>query len=169
MRYLAIILFSSLSLLMAKPSSLSVGMHESLGFFGFISQNHEISIERWENGKNHLYLVGGFFILPFTGGTGISWKHYFNSSKVSPFSTLSMFGIYVIPFCQAEGADCDIGTDMLLSSSLGLDLDLIELKRLDLNVQFGVLSMYSMGKNEIYESPSDKPSIWPIMNIKFGF
>ena len=168
MRRSLFILFFLSSLALLRPGHVSFGMHESLGIFGLIAINSEINIEKWDKKKNHLYLVGGVMGIPIIGGSGITWKRYFNSSRLSPFSTLSILGIYLLPICQTCGDNCKVKTDLLVSSSLGLDLNIIKLKKSNLNIQFGVLSMYSIGNKETFDSPSDKPSIWPIINFKFG-
>ena len=77
-----IFIFINLSLLTAslKFDSVKVGIPESLGVFGLISVDFEISSISKEN--DVFYFTLGTFPLPIFGGAGLTYKKYFNSNQM---------------------------------------------------------------------------------------
>ena len=151
---------------MAKPSSLVVGMSETMGIFGMINANYDI--DAWSNDSDHYFITMGVFPIPVIGGAGIAWKHYFNSSRITPFSSVSMSGTYILSWCQSDRCDNPAKLAMILTAALGYDFYLIKSDRLNLHLQLGVLSQYGLGNLEFFESPSDIPEMWPVINLKIG-
>ena len=131
MIYLLILLICFLSFLIAKPSSLVIGMSETMGIFGMINANYDI--DAWSNDSDHYFITAGVYPIPFSGGAGIAWKHYFNDSRVSPFSSLTGFGTYMLPV-MCSGDHCKTKFGIIVSASLGYDFYIInktvEIRRL---------------------------------------
>ena len=167
MRYIVILLICFLSFIMAKPSSLVIGMSETMGVFGMINANYDI--DAWSNDSDHYFITAGVFPIPFIGGAGFGWKHYYNSTRVSPFSSLTGFGTYALPAMCSTG-NCRTKFGLIASASLGYDFYLIKSDRLNLHLhlQLGVLSQYDIANLEFFESPSNIPEIWPVINLKLG-
>ena len=165
MIYLIILLICFLSFLQAKPSSVSIGMSETLGVFGMLNANYDVKGR--SNDSDHYFVTAGIFPIPFIGGAGFGWKHYFNASRISPFSSLAGFGTYVLPaMCSTDNCKTKFG--LIVSASLGYDFYLIKSDRLNLHLQLGVLSQYDLINWELFESPSNIPEIWPVINLKLG-
>ena len=154
-----------LSFLIAKPSSLVIGMSETMGVFGMINANY--NIDAWSNDSDHYFITTGVYPIPFIGGAGLGWKHYYNSNRVSPFSSLTGFGAYMLPV-MCSGDHCKTKFGIIASASLGYDFYFIKSDRLNLHLQLGVLSQYDLANLEFFESPSNIPEIWPVINLKFG-
>mgnify|MGYP001245388449 CR=1 FL=1 len=155
-----------LSFLIAKPSSLVIGMSETMGIFGMINANYYI--DEWSDSKNHYFITVGTFPIPLMGGAGIGWKRYFNSSRITPFTSATMSGTYILGWCQTDNCDNAAKLGIILTGALGYDFHFIQSNRLNMHLQLGVLSQYDLANQGFFESPSDKPSIWPAINIKFG-
>jgi len=167
MRYSVVLLTCFLSCLPAKPSSVSVGMSETMGVFGVINANYDLQLEGWSSDSNHYFLTAGVFPIPFLGGAGFGWRHSFASSRVSPFSSLTGFGTYALPVMCSTG-NCKTKLGVIASASLGYDFYLIKSERLNIHLQLGVLTQFDIVNMEFFESPSDKPEIWPVFNLKIG-
>ena len=136
-----------------------------MGMFGMINANYDI--DAWSNDSDHYFITTGVYPIPFIGGAGIAWKHYFNDSRVSPFSSLTGFGTYMLPV-MCSGDHCKTKFGMIASASLGYDFYIIKSDRLNLHLQLGVLSQYGLANLEFFESPSDIPEMWPVINLKLG-
>ena len=167
MRYLTIILFFSLSFSMPKPSSFLVGMSETMGLFGMINANYDI--DKWSNERNHYVITVGVFPIPILGGIGIAWKRHFKSSRITPFTSASVSRTYMLGWCQTDNCDNSAELGIMLTGALGYNFHFIQSNRLNMHLQLGVLSQYDLANQDFFESPSDKPSIWPVINLKFGF
>ena len=166
MRRIAILLIFFLSFLMAKPSSLVIGMSETMGIFGMINANY--NIDAWGNDSDHYFITAGVFPIPLIGGAGVAWKRYFNSSRIRPFSSMAITGTYILGWCQTDNCDNSAKLGMIITAALGYDFYLIKSDRLNLHLQLGVLSQYGLGNLEFFESPSDIPEMWPVINLKLG-
>ena len=166
MRYSFIILTFFLSFLIAKPSSLVIGMSETMGIFGIINANYDI--DKWSNERNHYFITVGILPIPIWGGIGIAWKRYFNSSRITPFTSASISRTYILGWCQTDNCDNSPELGIMLSGALGYDFHFIQSNRFNMHLQLGVLSQYNLVDWEFFESPSDIPEIWPVINIKFG-
>ena len=128
--------------------------------------NASYDIDKWSSESDRFFVTAGAFIIPFFGGAGLGWKHYFNSSRAKPFLSASAFGTYFLPvMCSTD--DCHPRFGMIAGGSAGYDFHLIESDRLNLHLQLGVLSQYDLIDLKVWESPSDIPEIWPIKNVKF--
>ena len=138
-----------------------------MGIYGFFNGNYNLDIDGWTNNSNHCFITVGTFLIPFIGGAGFGWKHHFSPSRISLFTSTSGFGVYMLPaMCSTN--NCHTKYDFLVSGALGLDIYVIKTKRINLHLQLGILSQYSLGGIAIDESPSNIPAIWPVINIKFG-
>ena len=166
MKYPFIVLSFFLSFLLAKPSSLVIGMSETMGMFGMINLNYDI--DKWSDSKNHYFITAGVFPIPLFGGAGIAWKRYFNSSRITPFTSASVTGTYILSWCQTDNCDNPAQLGLMLTGALGYDFYLIKSDKINIHLQLGVLSQYDFINKGIFESPSDKPGIWPVINLKFG-
>ena len=141
-------------------------MSESLGFFGMINANY--IIDNWSNELNHYSITAGGFLIPVIGGFGLNYKRYYNTSKMSPFISLTVFSAYALPVMCATDNCKPITLIPYLSGSLGIDFNVIKIRQRNIHIQIGIMSLYSIIEGEIFESPSDKPTIWPVANIKLS-
>ena len=130
-----------------------------MGVYGFLNANYYLE------DLEPFFITAGTFAIPSIGGVGLGWKQNYNRSKFSIFNSLSTVGIYILPtLCSTD--NCDTKFDMLLSASAGIEMAVLKRKKFDLYFQFGIISQYSIFNQVIDESPSDIPSIWPIINLK---
>ena len=164
MRHAILILIFCVSSLGAKPSSLVIGMSEKMGLFGMINASYDLPGLSKDQYKFSVE-IGSIMI---AGGAGISWKRYFNSSRITPFSSASVTGTYILSWCQTDNCDNPAQLGLMLTGALGYDFYLIKSDRMNIHLQLGVLSQYDFINKGIFESPSDKPEIWPVINLKFG-
>ena len=148
-----------------KSTSKSIGFtSETMGIFGMINANYDI--DAWGGDSDRFFVTVGSFIIPIFGGAGLGWKHYFNSSRAAPFLSASAFGTYFLPvMCSTD--DCHPRIGMIAGGSAGYDFHLIKSNRLNMHLQLGLLSQYDLINLKVWESPSDIPELWPIVNIKF--
>ena len=163
-----IVLFTTLSMLSAnlKFESIKFGMSESLGIFGIYNVDYKI-----EKFSNNLYLTYGFFVFPIFGGAGLTYKKYITNAKPDPKSkrsanlylTSTIFKYYALALHGDNIASGTIGT-----IGAGLDLLLFQRKKNKIHIQAGFISQYNFTEKDFFESPSDKPAIWPSLNIKFS-
>ena len=154
-----LILNISILLSFPKPDNISIGMSETMGIYGFLNANYNIKdIEPF-------FVTAGTFIIPTIGGIGLGWKHNYNQSRFSFFTSASILGIYILPaLCSTD--NCNTKFDMLLSASAGLDISILRKKHFEYRFNFGIISQYSLFGQVIDESPSDIPEIWPVINMK---
>ena len=150
-----------LSSLDGYTKSTSIGISESMGIFGMISRENKFSND------SDFFMTRGVFLIPFMGGWGVGWKHYFSSSKVKPYAALSMFATYSIGWCQTDNCDAPVKLGAMLSASVGYDFLVIKSEKFNLHMQLGVLSQLDLVEMKVFESSSDKPEIWPVVNLKF--
>ena len=141
------------------PDNYSIGMSETMGIYGFINANYQIKeIEPF-------FVTVGTFIIPTTGGLGLAWKRNYGKSRFSFFTSASVLGIYVLPIsCSTD--NCSAGTDIMLSASAGLNINIFKRKHFDLYANLGVIKQHSLFDRSIDESPSDIPGIWPVINME---
>ena len=133
----------------------SIGMSETMGFYGFFNRNFDIN-------EKVFITVGTSAII---GGAGIGYKHYFNDSRLTPFVSTAAFGAYTIPMmCGTD--DCDIPVDIIISGATGIDLHAIKTNKFNMHLQVGLMTLYSFG-DALADSPSNIPELWPIINLKF--
>ncbi len=158
-----IILILFINPIRADISSISVGMSETLGIYGGVTVN----LNRIGSTSRDQYFMTLGTSLFFLGGAGLGWKHYFSSSRVAPYVSLAAFGTYALPMC-GKSSGCALPLSANISGSLGLDLYLYKSNWLKLHLQIGVMTIYNMIDFEIFESPSDIPILWPVINLKFG-
>ena len=144
---------------LSNPDNFSVGVSETMGIYGFFNVNYYL--EDWEP----FFITAGTFAIPTIGGVGLGWKHNYNKSRFSLFTSVSTMGIYILPaLCSTN--NCGTRFDMLLSASTGIDIHAIKAKSFDLILQIGIITQYSIFDQAIDESPSDIPYMWPLINIK---
>jgi hypothetical protein len=152
-------LFAS-TVLAAGPSHnvYAVGMSEKMGPFGIFSGSRVI-----ERGSEELHLVIGAFPVPIIGGMGAGWRHNFGEARAVPFTNLTASAIYTLPaMCTAN---CGIDIRPYVTGSAGIDVKLAEAQTMDFHLMVGVMSMFSVFEGAIFESPSDRPAIWPVLNL----
>ena len=83
-------------------STSSIGVSETMGIYGFWNRNFHLN--------DNFFITAGAFVIPFTGGAGLGYRHSFNYSRVSPFASTAIFGIYAIPImCGTD--NCETKTD----------------------------------------------------------
>ena len=144
---------------LSNPDNFSVGISETMGIYGFFNVNYYL--EDWEP----FFITAGTFAIPTIGGLGLGWKHNYNKSRFSLFTSASTMGIYILPaLCSTN--NCGTRFDMLLSASTGIDIHAIKSEYFDLILQIGIIGQYSVFDQVVDESPSDIPYIWPLINIK---
>ena len=163
-KILIIFIIYSCVLCIPKPNSFSIGMSESLGVFGMLNANY--TLNGWSNDLNKYSITVGGFLIPVFGGFGLNYKRYFNISRKAPFVSLTAFSSYMIPvMCE----NCKgIKLKPFLSGCLGIDFDVIKIMQRNINIQIGIMSLYDIVEGGIFKSPSDKPGIWPVANIKLS-
>ena len=156
-----ILVLTTFLLSFPKPDNYSIGTSETMGIYGFLNANYYLDDLR------PFFITAGTFIIPITGGVGLGWKHNYSQSRFSIFTSASGLGIYILPaLCSTN--NCGPRFDILLSASTGIDIYAIKRENFDLHFQFGVITQYSVFGEAVDESPSDIPSIWPVINIKIG-
>ena len=169
-----ILILINLSFLTAnlKFDSLKLGIPESLGVFGLISADFEISNISKEN--DVFYFTLGVFPLPIFGGAGLTYKKYFNSFEIDPISntyfkpyvSTTLFSYYVLGF--SASSDSSIKNGLMTTLGFGADFSVLKTKNIAINLQAGVYSQFDLLEMELFESPSDQPEFWPTINIKFS-
>jgi hypothetical protein len=138
----------------------SLGMSEKLGPFGLYNATFSLKEE-----SNEYFVVVGSTVIIF-GGAGIGWKHIYLDKIISPYTCITAYGIYTLP---AMCTNCTgIAMDAYISGSLGVELRLFKAKTYSSHVQIGVFSAYSLSDMSVFESPSDRPLIWPVINLKIS-
>lgn len=147
----------------SESRSVTVGISETLGIHGGVTINLKRDIS---TNRDHYFVALGTTIF-FLGGAGFGWKHYFSSSRVAPYITLAAFGTYVLPMC-GKSSGCGLPLSANISGSVGLDLTLFKSDWLNLHLQIGAMTIYNVIDLELFESPSDIPGLWPVINLKFG-
>lgn len=166
-----IILLFNLSFLCAslKYDSVKVGISESLGVFGLISMDFELSNISKEN--DVFYFSMGTFPIPIFGAAGFNYKKYFNTFEIDPISN-TYFKPYVsttIFFSYIMGpSDSPAKTYNMATFGFGADFSIIKINTTSINIQTGLFTQYNFSETEIFESPSDQPEIWPAINIKIS-
>ena len=158
---ISILILFSVSNLSGYTKSTTIGMSETMGIFGMIGNSKNI------NGFDDLYLVKGVFPIPLLGGIGLSLKNYYSSSRTKPFTALTMLGTYTLGFCGTDNCD-PLKMGAMLSWSLGYDFHLIKSQKINMHLKLGILSQFDLVQMKVFESPSDKPEIWPILNLSFN-
>ncbi len=164
-----IFILINLSLLTAslKFDSVKVGIPESLGVFGLISVDFEISSISKEN--DVFYFTLGTFPLPIFGGAGLTYKKYFNSNQMYFISNpnLKTYVSTTLFSCYMLGpSDSPAKTYNMATLGFGADFFLFKVNSTSVNIQTGVFTQYNFSEREFFESPSDQPGIWPTVNIK---
>tara|TARA_Y100001970_G_scaffold243525_1_gene308880 strand:+ start:2336 stop:2836 length:501 start_codon:yes stop_codon:yes gene_type:complete len=162
-RLIILIFLISLSTINAYSytKSSSLGLSETMGIFGVLSNSKNI------HGFDDLYLVKGVFPIPILGGIGLSLKNYYSSSRSKPFTALTMLGTYTLGLCGTDNCD-PLKMGIMLSWSLGYDFHLIKSQKINMHLKLGILSQFDLIQMKVFESPSDKPEIWPIVNLSFN-
>ncbi|MDP6935334.1 MAG: hypothetical protein QGG40_20610, partial [Myxococcota bacterium] len=146
----------------AHGSQLSFGMSDSLGVYGVGSLTFPI-----DQVHEDLFIVVGstLFVL---GGGGIGWQHYFSEGPISPFATVTGFAAYTLPMmCVTD--DCSIYVAPFLGAAGGVEFRTQRPDTTNFHLQLGVYSSYDLREGEVLESPSDKPLIWPLLNVGMSF
>lgn len=134
----------------------SVGMSEKMGPFGILTKSGV-----FVRGSNEYHLVAGTTLV--FGGVGAGWRHNFRQGRVVPFTNLTASAIYFLPMCSS--GDCPIEIRPYVIGSVGLDVLIIDGERGNLHLVLGVMSMFDVVNWEVFESPSDRPAIWPVFNV----
>ena len=147
----------SISLLFPLNSSeYSIGLSDKLSYFGPISKSW---IKEKDN-KESYFVIGGMGLM---GGVGYGQKYYFSKGVFSPYFSLTGFGCYVL----AIRASSYLG----ISGTLGFDVNVIEWKKKKIILQFGIISMYDLLRNEnLTIGAENGPSfLMPSFNIKLNY
>lgn len=136
----------------------SLGLSETMGPFGM----YNVSISRG-GGLNEFYVVAGTTAIIF-GGVGAGWKVRFRDYGLTPYASVTGSAIYVLP---AMCTTCTtIPVHLFAIGTVGVELPLFQLRYSAVSVDFGVMSMFNVVEWERFDSPSDRPAIWPAFNLK---
>ena len=135
------------------------GMSEKLGPFGLFTKSAV-----FVRGASEYHIVGGTSL--FLGGVGGGWRLNFRQGRVVPFTNLTASAVYILPMCRS--GNCSIAVQPFLIGSFCLDLVVFDGERFDVHLVPGVMSMFDFLSWEIFPSPSDKPAIWPVINLGFS-
>tara|TARA_B110000467_G_C18219153_1_gene422021 strand:- start:139 stop:663 length:525 start_codon:yes stop_codon:yes gene_type:complete len=155
------------SFLTASTPSVSVGMSETMGLWGLINVNYDLNIQGSSSPSNKFFMMGGIMALPFFGGAGVGWRHDFNDSLITPFSTVSAFGTYALPVMCATD-NCSTSYGLRGTTSLGLDFHILKSEQRNLHLQLGVIAQYDLANLEVAEVSGNIPGISPVLNLKWG-
>jgi hypothetical protein len=145
----------------ATESRHSVGMTESLGVMGMYS--YKLSDEDQFGGA--FLTVGTTFLL--FGGAGAGYTHRFGDGHLAPFVTSTGLVTYTLPM-MCTGSNCATRYRPMLSGSGGLELRTLRQGRSNFHLKAGVWFAIDPTDNSVFESPSDKPSIWPMLNLAWS-
>ena len=135
----------------------SVGMSEKMGPYGILSESMV-----FVRGANETQLFAGTTL--FVGGVGAGWRHNFRQGRVVPFTNLSASAIYFLPVMCGSG-DCPIKIRPYVIGTAAVDLVVVDGEKQNLHLVLGVMSMFDVVNWELFESPSDRPAIWPVFNV----
>lgn len=136
----------------------SVGLGDSLGPIGLVSAQI-YDKERFGDA----YLVVGTTLL-IINGVGVGWQRRFGDGIVAPYVNATAFAMIGLPaMCQTD--HCSIKVLPMVSGSGGIELRTRSEDKTNLHLQLGVWSAYDFVSTEIFESPSDKSYIWPVINV----
>ena len=135
----------------------SVGMSEKMGPFGILSESMV-----FVRGSNETQLFAGTTL--FFGGVGAGWRHNFSQGRVVPFTNLSASAIYFLPVMCSSG-DCPVEIKPFVIGTGAVDLVVFDGEKRNLHLVLGVMSMFDVVNWELFDSPSDRPAIWPVFNV----
>lgn len=158
---IAALMILGASLAHATESKHSVGMTESLGVMGIYS--YKLSNEEQFGGA--FLTVGTTFLL--FGGAGVGYTHHFGEGHLAPFVTTTGLVTYTLPM-MCTGSNCATRYTPMVSGSGGLELRSLRQGRTNFHLQAGVWSAFDLASDGVLESPSDKPSIWPMLNLAWS-
>ena len=152
--------------------SFKLGNSESLGAFGLVSLDFKISNLSTES--DIFYFTIGSFPLPIFGGTGLTYKKYFNNIKIDPvtdayfkpYVSTTLFSYYALAF--ASSSNSSVVNGLMTTLGFGADFPVLKTKKIALNLQTGIYTQFNISEMEVFESPSDQPEIWPTINIKIS-
>ena len=139
-------------------TQLSVGMSETLGPFG----GFNITKSRFA-GRSEFFVVAGSTAI-IVGGAGAGWKYRFRDWGAVPYVSLTGSGVFFLPMSESNKA---IPTYLFTTGSVGLELPLFQFQHTKVSGDLGLMSIFNVTKWEVFESPSDRPEIWPTFNLKF--
>ena len=158
---IATLMILAASLAHATESRHSVGMTESLGVMGMYS--YKLSDEDRFGGA--FLTVGTTFLL--FGGGGVGYTHRFGDGHLAPFVTSTGLVTYTLPgMCTRPS--CATRYTPMVSGSGGLELRTLRQGRSNFHLKAGVWSAIDLTDNSVSESPSDKPSIWPVLSLAWS-
>ncbi len=138
----------------------TVGVSEKLGVLGVFSA--ELA---WRDESTEYFVVAGtsLFII---GGVGVGWKHHFFPEEVvSPYTCVTAYGVYILPALCTHCSGIDMTAHV--SGSAGVGIRIFEHAPHRLELQFGILSAFDLSAWEVFESPSDRPLLWPVANLHY--
>ena len=139
----------------------SFGLTEKMNVFGMYS----LTVGLRDHSDQYFVVLGTTFII--FGGVGVGWKHNFSDSAVSPYTCVTAYGVYTLPaMCPNCGSIPK--TRAYASGSAGLEFEIYKSRSRVSHIQLGVLTAYSFHDLAIFESPSDIPWIWPVVNLKIS-
>ena len=139
----------------------SVGLGESLGLGGLVSAQI-YDRERFGDA----YLVVGSTML-IINGVGVGWQHRFWDRVITPFVNGTGFALIGLP-AMCDGPHCSIKAYPVVSAAAGFEWrpnHFSEKPGLHLQVGLASMVMYDFDRVQVLESPSDRPYIWPVLNV----
>ena len=136
----------------------SIGLNDKIGYLGIFNKSW---VKEQEYGESYKFVATSFLL---AGGIGYGRKYHFLKGKnFTPYISMSGFGYYLLGI----GAVGGLG----VSSTLGLDIDIIEWKEKNkLIFQFGLFSAYDIvnGKSLVIEGEGGPSFLMPSINLKLN-
>tara|TARA_B100000530_G_scaffold228916_1_gene147783 strand:+ start:761 stop:1378 length:618 start_codon:yes stop_codon:yes gene_type:complete len=136
----------------------SVGLNDSLGPVGLFT----VQLSDQERFGDFFFAMGTTMVV--ISGVGIGWQRHFGDGLFAPYVTSTAFTMIGLPaMCQTD--HCSIKFFPMVSASGGIELRSRREEKTNFHLQLGLWSAYNFGRMEVFESPSDRPYIWPVVNV----
>jgi len=139
----------------------SIGLSDSLGVMGVYSYK----LSDPEKFGDAFLTVGTTFLI--LGGGGVGYQKHFGDGHWAPYLTSTAMVWYALP-AMCSVSPCSTKYTPILSGSGGLELRTLREGRTNFHLQAGIWSGLDLSSWGVFESPSDKPSIWPVINVAWS-
>tara|TARA_B110000037_G_C16999585_1_gene456592 strand:+ start:527 stop:1021 length:495 start_codon:yes stop_codon:yes gene_type:complete len=140
-----------------KVTDLSFGISDSFGVLGFVSGK----LKDPEQFGDFFFTAGSSL---FFGGAGVGYQHSFGQGHLAPYATTTALVGYTLPMmCSVE--PCRIRFMPMVSGSGGIELRSLREEQTNFRLQIGLWSAFDFSSMSVFESPSDRPLIWPVINL----
>jgi hypothetical protein len=136
----------------------SLGLSDSFGVLGLGS----VKLTDPERFGDFFFTAGTTLI--FLGGAGVGYQHSFGQGHLAPYATTTALVGYTLPMmCSVE--PCRIRFMPMVSGSGGIELRSLREEQTNFRLQIGLWSAFDFSSLSVFESPSDRPLIWPVINL----